>query len=73
LIVVSDTSAILNLGRISSLGLLASLYTQVLIPPAVYAELTASRSDVYPAIDLASLPWLITDVPKDQDRVNNHT
>jgi predicted nucleic acid-binding protein len=59
LIVVSDTSPVLNLARIGRLQLLALLYHQVLIPSAVYDELTASKSDLPPAIDLASQPWLM--------------
>ena len=59
MIVVSDTSPILNLARIGRLELLPSLYQQVLVPVAVYEELTASKRDLPPAIDLASLPRLI--------------
>ena len=46
MIVVSDTSPILNLRRINRLELLSSLYTQVLIPPAVFAELGANTGHV---------------------------
>jgi predicted nucleic acid-binding protein len=56
LIVVSDTSPVLNLARIGRLELLPLLYRQVLIPSAVYQELTRSKKDLPPAIDLASLP-----------------
>src|ERR1039458_4387933 len=52
LIVVSDTSPVLNLARIGRLDLLALLYHQVLIPSAVYEELMRSKSDLPPAIDL---------------------
>ena len=69
MIVVSDTSPILNLARIGRLELLVSLYEQVLIPPAVSAELAASRSEAFPAIDAASVSWLILSTPADQDRV----
>jgi predicted nucleic acid-binding protein len=68
LIVVSDTSPILNLARIGRLEFLASLYGQVLIPPAVSAEL-AARTDVVPAIDVDCISWLIVAIPKDQNRV----
>lgn len=59
MIVVSDTSPVLNLARIGRLQLLALLYHQVLIPSAVYDELTAHKSDLPPAIDrrLAVLQW----------------
>ena len=69
MIVVSDTSPVLNLARIGRLELLPLLYEQVLIPSAVYQELTASKRDVPPAIDLASQPWLIVATPSDQKRV----
>jgi len=45
------------------------LYKQVLIPSAVYQELTASKGDLPPAIDLASQTWLIVAAPIDQERV----
>ncbi len=69
MIVVSDTSPILNLARIGRLQLLPSLYRQVLIPSAVYEELTASKGDLSPSIDLASESWLIVASAKDQKRV----
>ncbi|HEY5176332.1 MAG TPA: DUF3368 domain-containing protein [Terriglobales bacterium] len=69
MIVVSDTSPILNLARIGRLELLASLYKQVLIPPAVFGELAVSRNAALPGIDMASVSWIIVETPKDQDRV----
>jgi predicted nucleic acid-binding protein len=69
LIVVSDTSPVLNLARIGRLELLPLLFKQVLIPSAVFEELTASKPDLPPAIDLASEPWLIVASAKDQTRV----
>jgi uncharacterized protein len=57
LIVVSDTSPLLNLALIGQLDLLVRLYQEVLIPPAVYSEL--SRPDAGPPqIYLESTPWL---------------
>ena len=41
----------------------------MLIPSAVYRELTISKMDLPPAIDLATMPWLIVATAKDQDRV----
>ena len=69
MIVVSDTSPILNLARIARLHLLPSLYGQVFIPSAVYRELTNSNRDLDPAIDLAAEPWLIVASANDQKRV----
>jgi predicted nucleic acid-binding protein len=68
LIVVSDTSPVLNLARIGRLGLLPLLYKQVLIPSTVYEELMDS-SDLPLALDLASEPWLIVAMAKDQRHV----
>jgi predicted nucleic acid-binding protein len=45
LIVVSDTSPILNLARIGRLDRLPSLYRQVLIPSAVYEWLIAATAN----------------------------
>jgi predicted nucleic acid-binding protein len=72
LIVVSDTSPVLNLARIGRLDLLRLLYRRVLIPSAVYRELTNSKSDLPPAIDFASMPWLIVAAAADQNRVQEH-
>jgi predicted nucleic acid-binding protein len=69
LIVVSDTSPILNLARIGRLKLLPLLYRQVIIPSAVYGELTASKRDLHPAIDFAAELWLVVATPNDQKRV----
>jgi uncharacterized protein len=69
LIVVSDTSPVLNLTRIGRLDLLPSLYHQVHIPSAVLEELTASKADLPPRIDFASEPWLIVASANDQKHV----
>ena len=70
MIVVSDTSPVLNLARIGRLELLPLLYHEVLIPSAVYRELTATYKRDLPAmIDLASAPWLIVAAAEDQNRV----
>jgi predicted nucleic acid-binding protein len=69
LIVVSDTSPILNLARIGRLELLPSLYRRVLNPSAVFDELAKSKSDLPPAFEPASTPWLIVATALDQNRV----
>lgn len=66
MIVVSDTSPILNLARIGRIDRLASLYKQVAIPPAVRRELLAGGQDLPVSPDEASLPWLITINPVDE-------
>lgn len=67
MIVVSDTSPILNLASINRLGILESLYQKVLIPSAVYDELTRSASEAFP--DPPSYPWLVVASARDQARV----
>jgi predicted nucleic acid-binding protein len=67
LIVVSDTSPILNLARIGRLELLPSLYREVLIPPAVQAELIANLQDAQVVANAQS--WLTVLSPNDRERV----
>ena len=69
MIVISDTLPVLNLARIGRLELLPLLYKQVLIPSAVFEELTASKPDLPPAIDFASESWLIVASANDRPRV----
>jgi predicted nucleic acid-binding protein len=69
LIVVSDTSPILNLARIGRLDLLRLLYQQVLIPVAVHDELLAAMRPLPTPIDFASLPWLTIARPSDRHHV----
>jgi predicted nucleic acid-binding protein len=66
LIVVSDTSPILSLARISRLDLLRVLYQQVLIPSSVYQELRASSSQPLGHIDFDAVQWLIVATPRDR-------
>ena len=69
MIVVSDTSPILNLSRIGRLDLLPRLYQRVLVPPAVASELTASAEDLPSAPNLLALPWLSVENVIDISRV----
>ena len=69
MIVVSDTSPVLNLARIGRLDLLALLYHEVFIPSAVYEELIRSKRDLPPAVDFASQPWLTVAAANDRNRV----
>ena len=67
MIVDSDTSPVLNLARTGRIELLPLLYLQVLIPSAVYEELTASKRDLPPAIDLAAAPNRVQELREDLD------
>ena len=69
MIVVSDTSPVLNLARIGRLQLLPSLFHQVLIPSAVYEELNEYKHDLPSTIDFTSERWLTIASPNDQIRV----
>ena len=64
MIVVSDTSPILNLQRVGRVDLLPALYKQVLIPFAVVAEL--ATFGVGAAFDPPYAPWLSVAGPADQ-------
>lgn len=57
MIVVSDTSPITNLAAIGQLDLLPDLYQKVIIPSAVYRELTAAEGR-YPGAIVQSLDWI---------------
>ena len=48
MIVISDTSPILNLSAIGKLGLLRDLYAEIVVPPAVQAELSRNGTDLDP-------------------------
>ena len=63
MIVVSDTSPILNLARINQIDLLRTLYVQVLVPPAVHSEL--ARSLATDPQQYASISWLSVETPHD--------
>ena len=68
MIVVSDTSPILNLARIGRIELLPALYGKVIIPSEVDPELRDSGSDV-PLFDRSTLPWLTVAAAKDRAQV----
>jgi predicted nucleic acid-binding protein len=48
LIVVSDTSPILNLSAVGKIGLLHDLYAEIVVPPAVQRELSRNGIDLDP-------------------------
>lgn len=60
MIIVSDTSPINNLAAIDSLYLLQKLYKTVIIPEAVYRELTDPSFPVAGAIEVQTLEWIQT-------------
>jgi uncharacterized protein len=58
LIVISDTSPINNLAAINQLGLLQQLYDTVIIPEAVYRELTDPSFLVAGATEVQNFDWI---------------
>ena len=67
MIVVSDTSPINNLAAINQLHLLQQLYETVIIPEAVYRELTDPDFPVAGATEVQTFEWIQT------RSVTNHT
>ncbi|MCI0623158.1 MAG: DUF3368 domain-containing protein [Acidobacteria bacterium] len=59
MIVVSDTSPITNLDAVGHLDLLRQLYGKVMIPQAVYQELTAEALNPA-AVALPAIVWIET-------------
>ncbi len=60
MIIVSDTSSINNLAAINHLHLLQQLYGTVLIPEAVYRELTDPNFPVAGATEVQTFIWIQT-------------
>jgi predicted nucleic acid-binding protein len=67
--IVSNTSPITNLAAIEQLDLLQQLYTQIIIPQAVYRELTNIPYPVPGTIEVQTLPWIQTQSVSNRDRV----
>ncbi|MEH2089622.1 DUF3368 domain-containing protein [Nostoc sp.] len=69
MIIVSDTSPINNLAAINHLHLLQQLYGTVLIPEAVYRELTDPNFPVAGAIEVQTFIWVQTRPVQDRTLV----
>jgi hypothetical protein len=57
-IVVSDTTAITHLAKIGHLHILQKLYTEILIPTAVYSELSQVKRTQPGALQVLNSPWI---------------
>ncbi len=53
MIVISDTSPITSLAAVGQLDLLRQLYTKILIPEAVYRELTGTSTPVPGSVEVS--------------------
>ena len=69
MIVVSDTSPINNLAAINQLHLLQQLYGIVIIPEAVYQELTNPDFPVAGAKEVQTFTWIQTRAVEDRTMV----
>ena len=58
MIVISDTSVITDLAAIQHLNLLPQLYTHVILPEAVYIELTNVSNPVSGTVEVQSAEWI---------------
>lgn len=67
MLVVSDTSAISNLIQVDLLDILHQLYGQVIIPKAVYDELSEIDSQ---KLFIDNLSWIHIETVKNQDYVH---
>jgi len=57
-IVVSDTSPLINLATVNSLNLLHELYSQIVIPQAVYNEIVIHGEGQAGSEEIKSLDWI---------------
>lgn len=60
MIVISDTSSITNITAINQLDLLQKLYQRIIIPEAVYRELTSVEKPVPGTKEVQTLDWIET-------------
>ncbi|MEO6037934.1 MAG: DUF3368 domain-containing protein [Saprospiraceae bacterium] len=58
MVVISDTSPVINLLRIGKLHLLTALYGKIVIPTMVWHELVALQRLGYDLSELTNAPWL---------------
>ena len=66
--VVSDTSPITNLAAVNQLNLLQQLYGTIIIPEAVYSELTGT--DIVPGtVEVQTLNWIVTGTVTNRNQV----
>jgi len=57
-IIIADSSPLIGLGRIGQLGLLPLIARHVVVPRAVYAEVTTSRTNAPGASEVLAQPWI---------------
>ena len=70
MIVVSNTSPIINLAAIGKLDLLKKCFDKVYIPPAVYNEITVKGSGEPGDIEVRTVDWIEVVQLKDTPQVS---
>lgn len=70
MIVVSDTTPLISLLKIGRIGLLEKLFGQVMIPQAVYNELTVDERFKQEAEQIEQSPFIIVKAVKNAGAVN---
>lgn len=66
MIVVSDTSSLINLANVGQLDLLSQLYTSMIIPGAVYHEIVIAGAGRPGALEVQNSDWIETRRATDQ-------
>ena len=64
MIVVSDTSPIINLAAIGELGLLPKLYNSIILPTAVFDEITITGAGLPSDAEIRNADWVEVRSPK---------
>jgi len=57
-IIIADSSPLIGLARIGQLGLLPQLARRIMVPRAVWAEVTGARTDSPGASEVAAQTWI---------------
>ena len=57
-IIIADSSPLIGLARIGQLGLLPQLARRMVVPRAVWAEVTGARTDAPGASEVAAQTWI---------------
>lgn len=71
MVVISDTSPIINLAAINLLGLLPNLFEKVIIPQKVYEEIVINGAGMAGADDIEQADWVEVRQVKDQKHVES--
>ena len=70
MLIVSDTSPLINLAAIGQLNLIPQLFGSVILPQAVFNEITISGKGKAGAIDIQNANWVVIKQCKNQSFVN---